>query len=100
MSYYKPFNILYYSCYISPPIDDIILYLKNTKNISNKFDNIINNMTINKNNYFKKDLHHYFITPVINTNNIEQNEFKNKTIDDYKNIDPQWILNNNNKLLE
>jgi hypothetical protein len=100
MSYYKPFNILYYSCYIAPPIDDIILYLKYTKNISIKFDKIINDSTINKNNYFKKDLHHYFITPVINTNNSEQNEFKNKTINDYKNIDPQWILNNNKKLLE
>ena len=93
---YKSYNTLYYSKYISPPINKIINFINNNKNLSTKFTNIINNNFIKQNKYFDKNSHHYFISIVTSPKNNKQLKFKQHLEKDYKNIDIKWYLNNSN----
>lgn len=92
---YKSYNTLYYSKYISPPIDSIVKYINDNINLSKKFNNMLNNNFMKQNKYFNKEQHHYFISIVTSPKNKDQEKFKKLLEKDYKNIDINWYLNSN-----
>ena len=55
---------------------------------------MINNNFIKKENYFNKNLHHYFISIVTSVKNKDQEKFKKLLEKNYKNININWYLNN------
>lgn len=89
---YNPCNLIHYKYTTSPSLTSIINYLNQNdhKDISNKFDKIINEKYVKSKNYFDSISHHLFITPYL------LNSFYKEKIENIDNID--YILDELNKI--